>query len=304
MSVRYVPVVRRNEEGPRSLPSRVIKSPRPPRSLAVFSTSENVSPSRWVLPARRVSRDLGSAGLPSPGPVAPWLPPADMAPGQGLSLVLVLWVFREQGAGIVGPLPWGAAPPPELGDGESGVCGRLGVAASGENRTRPLQCDFSGRESYDVNVTVVVGPRRGGVQGPVPRSVEHAVHAVAGKPGRGGSWRPVGLLGARLWREAAVDMEGGVLPPPPRVCRRVPAFRFSWPPPPEVCVPVPPESSASSTLVLGEGPPLSSGRCRAPLSPAARPVHSVPGRCPLCPLGGHTDGLPSSRCHSINKRSA
>ena len=83
-----------------------------------------------------------------------------------------------------------------------------------------------------------------------------------------------------------MDVEGGVLPPPPRVCRRVPVFQFSWPPPLEVCVPAPPESSASSTSVLGEGPPLSSGRCRGPLSPAARPVHSAPGRCPLCPLGG------------------
>ena len=182
MSVRHVAVLWRNEEGPRSLPSRVIKSPRPPRSLAVFSTRENISPAR-----KEGDRDLGSAGLPSPGPVAPGPPPADTAPGQGLSLVLVLWVFREQGAGIVGPRPWGAAPPPpELGDGESRVCGRLDVAASGENRTRPLQCDFSGRESYDANVTVVVLPGRG-VQGPVPRPVEHAVRAVAGKPGRGGS---------------------------------------------------------------------------------------------------------------------
>ena len=206
---------------------------------------------------------------------------------------------RNRGPSTLG----GSTPPPELGDGESRVCGRLDVAASGENRTRPLQCDFSGRESYDANVTVVVLPGRG-VQGPVPRPVEHAVRAVAGKPGRGGSWRPVSLLGARPWREAAVDVEGGVLPPPPRVCRRVPAFQFSWPPPLEVYVPAPPESSASSTSVLGEGPPLSSGRCRGPLSPAARPVHSAPGRCPLCPLGGHTDGLLSSRCHSIDKRSA
>lgn len=171
------------------------------------------------------------------------------------------------------------------------MCGRLDVAASGENRTRPLQCDFSGRESYDANVTVVVGPGRG-VQGPVPRSVEHAVRAVAGKPGRGSSWRPVGLLGARPWREAAVDVEGGVLPPPPRVCRRVPALRFSWPPPPEVCVPAPPETSG--IFYVG-----ARGRASALQRPVPwAPAPGSPPR-PLC-----TRALPSVPSRGAHRRPA